>query len=184
LNRSETAQLQGISSKQLAQSANRACPPAGTTRIAAIDSFASPQRRQIKSSPARRASKPNAAIAAGSSINSTHTKLGAVSKAFPGKLADQMEPSLAIPFATPSVNDFGSCTSKPPPVYRWASLNSDAHHSDAHQLAHSSWNRRAWRPARPSVVPGESRTFRAPIALDARSLLAARHRPGWRCPYG
>jgi len=91
LNRSETevvsllvpALLQGISSKQLAHSAHRACPPAGTTRIAAIDSFAFPQRRQIKSSPSQRASNPNSAIAAGSSINSTRTKLGSVSKAFP-----------------------------------------------------------------------------------------------------
>src|ERR1019366_5249952 len=105
------------------------------------------------------------------------------------KLADHTEPSLVIPFATLSVSDLESYAFKPPPVYRWSSLNSDAHQlyshqSDARQLAHPSWNRKAWRPARPSVVPGESRTFRAPIAPDARSLLAARRRPGWRCPYG
>ena len=111
-------------------------------------------------------------------------KVGASFQSFPGKLADHTEPSLAIPFATPSVSDFGSCAFRPPPVYRRASINSDSHQSDARRLAHSSWNRRAWRPARPSVVPGESRTFRAPIAPDARSLLAARRRPGWRCPYG
>src|SRR5271156_6794457 len=43
--------------------------------IAAIDSFASPHRRHMKSSPSQRASNPNSAIAAGSSINSIRIKL-------------------------------------------------------------------------------------------------------------
>jgi len=110
-------------------------------------------------------------------------KVEAGFQSFPRKRADHTEPNLAIPFATRPVSDFGPCAFRPPPAYRRASINSEAHQSDARRLAHS-WNRRAWRPARPSVVPGESRTFRAPIAPDARSLLAARRRPGWRCPYG
>jgi hypothetical protein len=53
----------------------------------------------------------------------------------------------------------------------------------ARQPEHS-WNRRAWRPVRPSAAPDESRTFRVPNAPDVRSLLAAWRRPGWRRPCG
>ena len=73
--------LQGISSRQFAHSAHRACPPAGTTRIAAIARVASPHRRQIRSSPSHRASNPTSAIVAGSSISSTRMRLSSVSKA-------------------------------------------------------------------------------------------------------
>ena len=125
--------VQGISSKQFAHSAHRACPPAGTTRTAAIDSCASPHRRQIRSSPSQRASKPSSAIVAGSSITSTRTKLKLVSTASPVTRG-------ALP------NRFSNRAASP------ASISYSG--SSAHLRAHSS-NQRAWLPARPSAVPAE-----------------------------